>query len=51
MGEYMEAGMPKEKKKEKERFHYDMVNNYIHENIMCMKCNAINMIIYDINDG
>ena len=51
MGEYKEANMPKERQKEKERFHYDMVNNYIHENIMCMKCNAINLIIYDIDDG
>ena len=51
MGEYMEAGMPMERKKEKERFYYGMVNNYILENIMCMKCNAINLIIYDIDDG
>ena len=47
MGEYMEAGMPKERQKEKERFYYDMVNNHIHENIMCMKCIAINLMIYD----
>ena len=51
MGEYMEAGMPKERKKEKENGHYEMLNDYIHENKMCMKCNAINLIIYDIDDG
>ena len=51
MSKYMDADMPKERKKEKEKFHYDMVNNHIHENIMCMKCIAINLIIYDINDG
>ena len=51
MSKYMDADMPKERKKEKERFHYDMVNNHIHENIMCMKCNEIDLIIYDIDDG
>ena len=30
----MDADMPKGRKKEKERFHYDMVNNHIHEYII-----------------